>query len=140
MKPSLRAFEIQQLATRKRITVSAFLCSGSVTQHAYISTYNKKQSAKRAERQEVLLKQQQELTKNVILKQQQWMEAMMKRGTVAPSGSTSDQQMVPAFHNFNKECHNCDSYLEQLNEHFSAYVCCHSCRKTKIYFPIVDRY
>lgn len=126
MKPSLRAFEIQQLATRKRITVSAFLCSGSVTQQH--------------ERQEVLLKQQQELTKNVILKQQQWMEAMMKRGTVAPSGSTSDQQMVPAFHNFNKECHNCDSYLEQLNEHFSAYVCCHSCRKTKIYFPIVDRY
>lgn len=70
---------------------------------------------------EILLQQQHNFTTNLLAQQQKWMQSMMEKFSQT-STSSSDHQLVPAFHAFNKEIQNWDSYLQQLNQHFSAYA------------------
>ncbi|XP_075162007.1 uncharacterized protein LOC142234723 [Haematobia irritans] len=73
---------------------------------------------------ELLLQQQQEFTRNILLQQQQWMKAILEGKTeIAQEAKPSAQQpMVPAFHKFNKEQQQWDSYIQQLEQHFVAYA------------------
>lgn len=80
-----------------------------------------------------LLKQQQEFSKNLIEQQQIWMQFFLQNFPATTPGGSMDQQMVPAFHTFNKELQNWDSYLEQLKQHFSAYTVS-SAEKQKSFF------
>ncbi|XP_046802727.1 uncharacterized protein K02A2.6-like [Lucilia cuprina] len=74
-----------------------------------------------AEMQE-LLKQQQEFTQNLLKQQQVWMQSFMQNFPGPSSSGNMDQQMVPAFHSFDKDRQNWDSYLQQLKQHFLAYT------------------
>lgn len=72
---------------------------------------------------EMLLQQQQEFTKNLLAQQQLWMQSILeKKPEVASVAELNTEHfMVPAFHKFNKEQQQWDSYLQQLQQHFAAY-------------------
>lgn len=70
---------------------------------------------------EMLLKQQQDFTKNLLSQQQLWMQSILEN-KATPEVKLSDHQMVPAFQKFNKDQHQWDSYFQQLEQHFTAYL------------------
>lgn len=87
---------------------------------------------------ELLLKQQQEFTKNLLTQQQQWMQSILEnKAGISAVTELADNFMVPAFHKFNKEHQQWESYLQQLEQHFFAYSV--TSAEKKIIFSVVVR-
>ncbi|XP_055913593.1 uncharacterized protein K02A2.6-like [Eupeodes corollae] len=70
-----------------------------------------------------LLRQQENFLKSLMISQREWMEKVTKPGMVMDGLGrlASNTPAPPPFHQYQKEKHHWESYLKQLEQHFSAY-------------------
>ncbi|XP_055909199.1 uncharacterized protein K02A2.6-like [Eupeodes corollae] len=70
-----------------------------------------------------LLRQQENFLKSLMISQREWMEKVTKPGMVMDGSGrlASNTPAPPPFHQYQKEKHHWESYLKQLEQHFSAY-------------------
>lgn len=67
-----------------------------------------------------MMLQQQAWASKLLADQKQWMQSMLEK---SQAGGSSDSNInVPSFHSFTKEIQPWESYLEQLEQHFTAYA------------------